>query len=201
MLMADPVPGFPLGPTTNPAGGNGDDERLVERCLAHDEEAWRLLLERYAGYIYAVALRGFRLPPDAAEDIFQETVLSLLQHLPEFRGEGPLRAWIGRIAQNACRQHVRRRERRPEAPGGVDASADLLDDAQEEVLQKVEQGLIVRTAVARLSTECREVVDLFFFRDRTYADIAASLRIPPGTVASRIARCLVRLRAMLRESG
>lgn len=92
------------------------DAALVGRALEHDEQAWDLLLERYGDYIYAIALRGFRLKPLEAEEVFQETVLAVYKNLSAFRGEGSLRAWIGQITQNAARAYLRRLGRRAEVP-------------------------------------------------------------------------------------
>ena len=169
------------------------DDVLVQRCLAHDEEAWALLLDRYAGYIYAIAARGFRLGPQEAEEVLQETALSLVQHLPSYRGSGPLRAWIGAVAANAARQYLRRRRLSAETVASIEAP-DLPD---ETVLDRAEEVITVQAALAQLPEECRAVLDQAFQQQRRYAEIAAALGIPLGTVASRIARCLVRLRRLL----
>ncbi len=175
-------------PTTVPS-----DAWLVERCLAHDEAAWHLLLDQYGHYIYAIAARGFRLSPEEAEEVFQETVLSVFQNLSSFRGSGSLLAWIGRITQNVCRQHLRRRGRHSETPLDLEQP----DAGQETALREVETAFVVQNALKQLSPECRDILTQFFYENRRYADIAASLEIAVGTVASRIARCLVRLRAVL----
>ena len=169
------------------------DDALVQRCLAHDEEAWAILLDRYAGYIYAIATRGFRLGPQEAEEVLQETALSLVQHLPSYRGRGPLRAWIGAVAANAARQYLRRRRPTREVLTPIEA-ADLPD---ETILERAEEVLTVQAALQRLPEECRMVLEQAFHQQRQYAEIASALGIPQGTVASRIARCLLRLRRLL----
>ncbi len=174
----------PRGPT---------DEELVKRCLAHDEEAWEILLDRYAGYIYAIAARGFRLSPEQAEEVLQETALSLVQHLEAYHGTGPLRAWIGAIAANAARQYLRRQK----PPAVLPAEMDMADATQELLIAQAEEADAVHAALERLSPECRDVLTQAFYEERRYVDIAAALGIPEGTVASRIARCLARLRPLL----
>lgn len=169
------------------------DEELVNRCLAHDEEAWVALLDRYAGYIYAIAARGFRLTREQAEEVLQETALSLVAHLPAYRGSGSLRSWIGAIAQNASRQYLRRHKPAAEIPVDLEVS----DAAQERELAQAEDALTVQSAMERLPAECRDVLAKAFYEERRYAEIAAALGIPEGTVASRIARCLTRLRGLL----
>jgi len=168
------------------------DEELLRRCLAHDEEAWTILVDRYAGYIYAIATRGFGLAADQADEVLQETALSLVQHLPDYRGSGPLRAWIGTVAANAARQYLRRQK-----PPAEPLEADVVDASQEAAIARAEEVSAVRTALDHLSAECRAVLSQAFYDHRRYAEIAAALGIPEGTVASRIARCLARLRGLL----
>jgi RNA polymerase sigma-70 factor (ECF subfamily) len=172
------------------------DAELVERCRAHDEEAWSLLIDRYGPYIYAIALRGFGLSQAQAEEVFQETVLSLFKTLSTLQDPRSLKAWIGRIAANAVRQHLRRHGGRA---GRTETALDenAPDEAQEAALARVEEAFLVREAMAGLPEDCRKVLTLFFYEQRKYADIAAALGIAEGTVASRIARCLVRLRGSI----
>ncbi|MGH2452357.1 MAG: RNA polymerase sigma factor [bacterium] len=172
------------------------DAELVERCRAHDEEAWNLLLGRYGSYIYAIALRGFGLPQAQAEEVFQETVLSLFKHLGTLSDPRSLKAWIGRITANAARQYLRRHGGRAGRAETV-LDEDTPDEAQEAALARVEEVFLVREALAALPEDCRQVLTLFFYEQRKYADIAAGLGIAEGTVASRIARCLVRLRSAI----
>jgi len=61
----------------------------------------------------------------------------------------------------------------------------------------IEQALIVRAALARLSEDCQEILDRFFARDESYRTIGEALAIPAGTIASRISRCLKRMREEL----
>ncbi len=185
---------------TAKAGAVPTDLELVERCRAHDEEAWELLLRRYGSYIYATALRGFGLSQPEAEEVFQETVLSLFKNLGALDDPRSLKAWIGRITANAARQHLRRRGGR----GGraeMPLDEDLPDEAQAAALARVEEAFMVREAMAGLSEECRQVLTLFFYEQRKYTDIAAALGIAEGTVASRIARCLVRLRGAISKES
>lgn len=175
------------------SGGQPNDAQLVKRCLAADEEAWAILVERYADYVYALAVRGFRFPPEEAEEVLQETMMQVYEHLWDYRGTGPLRAWIGAIAQNVARQSLRRRSRHPESSLPQEAS----DAAQQQALEVVEEALLARAALAQLEAPCREILRKFFVLDQKYADIAREMGIAEGTVASRIARCLARLRQVL----
>ena len=176
--------------------GAADDAELVRRCLAGDEEAWASLVEHHAGYLYAVAVKGFRFSQQEAEDVLQETIAQVYEHLAEYRGTGPLGAWMGAIARNVARQRMRSRSRHPESALPEEAA----DSTQQRALDAVEESLLVADALARLEPPCGEVLRRFFVMDQRYAEIASTMRIPAGTVASRIARCLVRLRQVLAGS-
>jgi RNA polymerase sigma-70 factor (ECF subfamily) len=80
--------------------------------------------------------------------------------------------------------------------------AEPLDDASahgavDERLEAIEQAVVVRDALSRLSADCQEILDRFFARDESYRAIGEALAIPAGTIASRISRCLSRLRGEL----
>jgi RNA polymerase sigma factor (sigma-70 family) len=69
------------------------------------------------------------------------------------------------------------------------------------VLETLDQALAVRDALATLPDTCREMLDRFFARDESYRMIGDALEIPAGTIASRISRCLEKLKAAMEESG
>lgn len=176
------------------SSGPAGEAELIRRCLAGDEEAWAGLVQRHAGFLYALAVRGLRFSPQEAEEVLQDTFAQVYEHLSEYRGTGPLAAWMGAIAKNVARQRLRRRSRHPESALPPEAA----DSAQQQALEAVEASLLVGDALARLESPCEEVLRRFFIMDQKYAEIASAMRIPEGTVASRIARCLVRLRLLLR---
>jgi RNA polymerase sigma factor (sigma-70 family) len=84
----------------------------------------------------------------------------------------------------------RLRAARPSEPLEDGGSAGAVD----ERLAQIEQAVVVRDALSRLSEDCQAIVDRFFARDESYRVIAEALAIPAGTIASRISRCLGRLR-------
>ena len=68
-------------------------------------------------------------------------------------------------------------------------------------LERLDEALTVRHALAALPEHCQDILDRFFARDQTYEVIGAELAIPSGTIASRISRCLGKLRAALTEGS
>ena len=166
------------------------DAELVQRCRNGDADAWNELVERFSRYVYAVCARGFRLADADAEDVFQEVFARAYTHLHSLRDDAALRPWIGQLTRRLCIDAVARGRR--EQPVAEPISDDVTRD-----LDEIEEAFAVREALSMLSEPCREILDRFFTRDQSYRTISLELDLPAGTIASRIARCLVRLREQL----
>jgi RNA polymerase sigma-70 factor (ECF subfamily) len=164
------------------------DGDLVRRMRRGEEAAWAVFVERYSRYVYAIATRAYRLRESEAEDIFQEVFTRAYTHLNNLRNDDALRPWIGQLTRRLC-VDLHRSTRRE------DPSADLDDAASEETMERIDEALTLRDALATLSVDCAEIIDRFFCRDESYRQISDALAIPAGTIASRISRCLTKLRS------
>ena len=164
------------------------DAQLVRRCRDGDAAAWHALVDRFSRYVYAIVVQGFRLRDDDAEDVFQEVFAKAYEHLGRLRDDDAVRPWLAQLTRNACVDRLRAAPR--EEPGGDEVEPRDVDDT----LARLDEALAVREALAQLSPECREILDRFFARDESYRTIGAELELPSGTIASRISRCLERLR-------
>jgi RNA polymerase sigma factor (sigma-70 family) len=163
------------------------DADLVRRCLDGEPAAWDELVRVYSRYVYAIVSQGYRLSGPDAEDAFQDVFLRVYDRLGTLRDPSSVRPWIAQLTRRVCLDRIGRREAPPDVgPEATEATIDELDEA-----------FTVREALERLSDECREVLDRFFCRDESYRTIGEALGIPPGTIASRISRCLGKLREQL----
>jgi RNA polymerase sigma factor (sigma-70 family) len=167
------------------------DAELVRACRAGDAEAWNELVERYSRYVYAIAVRGFRLGDEDAEDVFQDVFTRVYTRLDSLRDDTALRPWIAQLTRRRCLDSLASNGR--ELP----AEEDTLEREESTDLAEVEEAYAVREALAGLSDTCQDILDRFFARDQSYKTIADELEIPSGTIASRIARCLGRLKDAL----
>jgi len=165
------------------------DADIVTACLAGDQQAWNELVERFSRYVYAIAAQAFRLAPDEAEDVFQEVFARVFDRLHTLRDPGAVRPWIAQLTRRECIDHLR--------SGSREVPAEELPERAELALDRIEEAFDVHVALAALSGECREVLDRFFCRDESYRTIGEELDLPAGTIASRISRCLARLRERL----
>jgi RNA polymerase sigma factor (sigma-70 family) len=164
----------------------GEDAQLVALCLAGDQAAWNELVERYSRYVYAIASQGYRLRGHDAEDAFQEVFLRVYDRLGSLRNPDALRPWIAQLTRRVCLDRL--------AAAGREEPAELEAAEVARTLDELDEAFAVREALDELSDECREVLDRFFCRDESYRTIGEELGIPSGTIASRISRCLGKLR-------
>jgi RNA polymerase sigma-70 factor (ECF subfamily) len=160
---------------------------LVDRCRRGDRDAWGDLVSEYSRYVYAIIMRGYRLSESDAEDVFQDVFARVFERLETLRDDDALRGWIAQVTRNLCSDHLRRSHPHEEL------SEDTVTDLDER-LSDLDDALAVRQALARLPAGCADILDRFFCRDESYKTISRALAIPPGTIASRISRCLERLR-------
>ena len=160
------------------------------------ERAFELLLERFQGKVFRLALSYLRNRTDA-EDLAQEAFVRVWRALASYDGRASFSTWIYVIARNACLSELRRRQQRLTSP---------LDESVE---QRVAQGPVAGPAsdfrldcVALLRTlpeNQRQVVSLFYLEGCSYEQVAALLGMPLNTVRSHLHRARRRLALSLGE--
>jgi RNA polymerase sigma factor (sigma-70 family) len=168
------------------------DAQLVSRCRSGDQAAWNELVERFSRYVFAICVQAFRLPPQDAEDVFQEVFARVYQHLDRLRSDDSIRPWIAQLTRRLCIDRLRSSGR--EGPAELD---DLDPGGVDEALAGLEDALTVRASLDAVGDPCRDILDRFFCRDESYKAIGDALGLPAGTIASRISRCLGKVRAEL----
>jgi len=164
------------------------DAELVARCRQGDQEAWRELVERFSRYVYAIAVQAYRLSEHDADDVFQEVFARVYERLDQLRSDEAVRPWIGQLTRRICLDKLRERS-------SVELPEEELEPAElDGTLDRVEEAWMVHSLLDGLSDSCQEILDRFFARDESYRTISHDLSLPPGTIASRISRCLATLR-------
>jgi RNA polymerase sigma factor (sigma-70 family) len=167
------------------------DAQLVSRCRAGDPDAWNEFVERFSRYVFAICSRGFRLAEHDAEDVFQEVFSRAFERLSELRSDDAVRPWLAQLTRRLCIDRLRLLAR--DTPSDTEPDEREVDD----VLATLDEAMAVRAALDKVGDPCREILDRFFCRDESYRTIGDHLEIPAGTIASRISRCLDKVRSEL----
>jgi RNA polymerase sigma factor (sigma-70 family) len=165
------------------------DAQLVSRCRNGDAAAWNEFVERFSRYVYAITSRGFRLAQQDAEDVFQEVFARAYERLSELRSDDAVRPWLAQLTRRLCIDRLRLLAR--DTPSDAEPYEREIDD----LLGTLDEAMTVRAALDKVGDPCREILDRFFCRDESYRTIGDALDIPAGTIASRISRCLEKVRA------
>ncbi len=182
-----------------------DEPALIRDAQRGDLEAFNRLVLAYQDALYNTALRILN-DADLAADATQEAFLSAFRGLNGYRG-GSFRAWLLRTVTNACYDELRRRKRRPTTPlepisdddDNVESPRWLADPnlSPEAQLEQAELEHAIQHCMDGLPTDFRAVVVLADIQGLDYAEVAAALRKPIGTIKSRLARARLRLRECL----
>jgi RNA polymerase sigma-70 factor (ECF subfamily) len=165
---------------------------LVERLSGGDETALAELYDRYAPFVYGLAVRTL-VDRQIAEEVTQEVFVSLWEHPRQIDpGRGTLRGFLGTLTHRRAVDAVRREEARRRREVRVAQQNDNVPDVADVVLRSDTTGR-VRTAVEVLPDAQREALELAYFDGYTYRQVAEVLGIPEGTAKSRLRLALTRI--------
>ena len=182
------------------------DLQLVLACRHGDQRAWEKLIRRYQRLIYAIPRRA-GLDDDQAAEIFQDVFTTFLQKLNDIEEPERLQAWLVTTARRKTWRTISRIHNR----SGSDANADeraneaavIPDEAPlpDEQLIILEEQHRIRMALSLLDPRCRTLLEMLFYRPEpaSYAEIAAALGIPEGSIGPTRARCLAKLLEILKN--
>ena len=186
----------------HPKGGILEDRELVQRLIAKDPQAERYFFNTYREKLYkaCVYILGYQDPE--AEDVSQEAFIVALQKLPEFEFRSTLHHWLFRICMYLCYQRLRKRKRNISfLQEELDALAETLSVEQHQLLaeaaedrQRVQQ---IKKYRDLMGDPCRRMLELRDDHESSYIDIAKKMKIPMGTVMSRLARCKETLKELV----
>jgi RNA polymerase sigma-70 factor (ECF subfamily) len=180
------------------------DLDLVERCLNGDETSWENMVKSYTRRVYSLCYR-FTGKESEAQDLTQEVFLRIFRSLKSFRaGEGSLSVWITRVARNLLIDHYRR-SRMDRMSDSIEDQLPVLEEKTalesrtDGMLAGREASELLQSALAKLSPELRETVILRDLEGFEYKEIAKVLKVPEGTVKSRLNRGRAELARILRR--
>ena len=184
---------------------------LVRRCVAGDAAAWEEIVQRYNRRIYNICYR-FAGTSDDAQDLTQEVFIKMYRTLNSYDVErGAFMTWVTTMTRNLLVDHFRK-TKQDRVTDSIDAAPSEHEDAMplsdqiedkglppDARVQSRETGEAVHEALQKLSPELREAVILRDLQDMDYREIAAVLKVPEGTVKSRINRGRAELARLLQR--
>ncbi len=179
-------------------GRDRTDEELMLAYVDGDEAAFRELFERWAPIVHGLTRRHLR-DEDLAREITQQTFFKLHGARKDFRRDGKLRPWLLTIAMNLVREHWRRGKRRKHVE--LDERREVAPTPERSRLELEERARLVHEALAELPETQREVVELHYFQERPYKEVAAMVGSTEGAVRVRAHRAYRKLEAILGELG
>jgi len=183
------------------------DAELVKGCLAGDHGAWETIVRQYHQRIYNLAYR-FTGRFDEAEDLTQEVFLKVYRTLTSFRPEsGALVTWMVRVGRNHIIDHYRKFKTERTTTDSLEVEYEKAEEnparyaSPAQALEQRELSERVHRALLRISEDLREAVILRDLEEFTYEEIADMLKVPVGTVKSRINRGRAELAKLLRKEN
>lgn len=181
-----------------------DPVALVRAAAGGDQAAWNDLVSRYVGLVWAVA-RSHRLDTADAADVVQTTWMRLVEHLPRIREPEHLGGWLATTARREALRLQRTAGR--EAPTDAD-TLDLLEPTEDDAAQpesemlRSERDDALWAALEAAPGHCRQLLRVLSGDPApSYAEVAAALQMPVGSIGPTRMRCLRCLRRLLEANG
>ena len=184
-----------------------DEKALVQRAIDGDSAAFGTLVERYQQQVFNLALRMVGSRADA-EDLAQEAFIRAWRALPSFHQSAQFSTWLYRLTSNICIDFLRSQKRKKTVSltmlqDDEDKQWDLPDGAplpEQRMIDREEREALGR-AFQALDPDYRQVLTLRIVNGCSYQEIGEILKLPEGTVKSRISRARDQLRKKMNASG
>jgi RNA polymerase sigma-70 factor (ECF subfamily) len=181
-----------------------DERELVQRILRGDEKAKAEFFVTYRERLYrnCVYLLGYNDPE--AEDVVQEAFITAFDKLAEFEFRSSLATWLTQICIYKCHNRYRQRaklvqQEHAELEATLQPAAWDRAEASDREAEKKHRLGIVEKCLERIGPDCREIIQLREMQEKSYAEIGKALRVPLGTVMSRLSRCKRALKVLVEQ--
>jgi RNA polymerase sigma factor (sigma-70 family) len=181
------------------------DLKVIDRALHGESKAYAELLTRYRDSVYYVLLRMVNNPSDA-EDLTIEAFGKAFHNLSKYVPSHAFSTWLFRIATNNCIDFMRKKSQSPRPFDQDEGEEDEMEAtvasdmrAPDEMMMDRETAASLNRIVKSLKPRYRRLIELRYFEDYSYEDIATELSLPIGTVKARLFRAKVLILNMVRD--
>lgn len=172
------------------------DETLIKQALNGKKAAWVTLVKRYETNIYNYAYRMVNHREDAM-DLMQDIFIAAFRNLATFRGESPFKGWLFKIAHYRCIEHYRKKKPNQSLDDTPEQVDEQSHQCPEQQLQAKQQKQELHQAMQQLSFNQKIMVEMKFFQQYTFDEIAQQLGISTNTAKSRLYSALDKLKDSL----
>ena len=177
------------------------DAELVARCLSGEAPAWETLIMRYRRLIYSIPNK-FGFSPSDCSDVFQTVCVKLLEHLGDLKDEAKVSAWLITTTTRHC---IHTRSLKQRSVSDEDRLGETPDPGEttEQLRIRTDRQQKVRETIDSMSERCRRLLELLYFdpSSPSYVEIGNVLNMPVPSIGPTRARCLDKLRTLLRRRG
>jgi RNA polymerase sigma factor (sigma-70 family) len=177
------------------------DWELILECRGGHTAAWEQIVLRYERLIYSIAL-SYRLTREDAADVAQTAFLALFRSLGSLREDTRLSSWLATVAHRQAQRTIQRaRHEHPDALDILDERAPTIGPEAGGPMERWELVEWLEHGMVSLSERCRRLLLALYFNpnEPSYADVAAALGIPLGSIGPSRARCLAQLKEILQS--
>lgn len=190
------------------------EAEIIARCRKGDSAAWDELFNRYYGVTARFVFQlSHEFSHEDAEEICQETFLSVVRNIASFQSQSAFQTWLSRIASNKA-MDFRQKANAVKRGGGIapvslharDGSDEPVVDppsphpAPDAQLLSAERNALLRKSLDQMDAPCREIIELRYYGELSYEEISANLGLNPKTVSSRLSKCLSRLTEITKKT-
>jgi RNA polymerase sigma factor (sigma-70 family) len=177
------------------------DEEIIFRVLKGDQSAYALLLEKYKNYVFTLVLR-FTENREDAEEIAQDVFIKAYRSLADFRGDSKFSTWLFTITRTTCLSFLRKKKLDTQSLDNERTGVQLENRESGFNANLVEQKskhAMLNQAIAMLSPDDAQVLNLFYKGDQTLEEIGKIMRMDPNTIKVKLHRARQRLKDKLEK--
>jgi len=172
------------------------DEEIVEKTRSLDQEFYAVLMKRYQGKLLRYAINLIK-DEDKAADVVQESFIKAFINLKGFDVKKKFSSWIYRIVHNEAMNIVKKHQREIKIPEGIDFKSE---EYIEKNFEQKEIVARVKKCLRKMPLLYSEPLTLYYIDEKSYKDISYILRIPMGTVATRISQAKILMKNICQKN-
>lgn len=174
------------------------EQDLIKKAQKGDKDARSVLAERYAETVFKIALKIVRRVEDA-KDVTQDVIVNIFRSISTLRRVSKIDRWVYKIAKNTSLNWLRSMGRLLVLPHEDIAEKKLTEMDAQKHLEEKEALTNLQTALEKLPLQYREIIDMYYFKGRSYDEISKDLNIPIGTVKTHLFRAKDLLKELISE--